>query len=71
MLGFVGAPPTAVGMCLQVALGECQHPLAGARITIDLVQHSPDLKIQIFSGAETGNIGRALSGETLGTWILA
>ena len=38
---------------------------------LNLVQHNPDLKIQIFSGAETGNILRALRGETLGTWISA
>ena len=38
---------------------------------LDLVQQIPDLKIQIFSGAEPGNIGRALSGETLGTWVTA
>lgn len=36
---------------------------------LDLVQQNPELKIQIFSGAEPGNIGRALAGETLGTWI--
>jgi len=38
---------------------------------LDLVQQNPELKIQIFSGAEPGNIARALSGETLGTWITA
>ena len=38
---------------------------------LDLVQQNPELKIQIFSGVEPGNIGRALAGETLGTWILA
>jgi isopentenyl phosphate kinase len=38
---------------------------------LDLVQQNPELKIQIFSGAEPGNIMRALSGETLGTWITA
>ena len=36
---------------------------------LELVQQNPALKIQIFSGAEPGNILRALSGETLGTWI--
>jgi isopentenyl phosphate kinase len=36
---------------------------------LDLVQQNPLLKIQIFSGAEPGNIVRALTGETLGTWI--
>ena len=42
-----------------------------AKVTqmLDLVQQNPELKIQIFSGAEPGNIGRALTGETLGTWI--
>jgi isopentenyl phosphate kinase len=38
---------------------------------LDLVQRNPELKIQIFSGAEPGNIERALTGETLGTWITA
>ena len=38
---------------------------------LHLVQQNPDLKIQIFSGAEPGNISRALAGETLGTWISA
>jgi isopentenyl phosphate kinase len=38
---------------------------------LDLVQQIPELKIQIFSGAEPGNIGRAIMGETLGTWISA
>jgi isopentenyl phosphate kinase len=38
---------------------------------LDLVQHNPALKIQIFSGAEPGNLLRALTGETLGTWISA
>jgi isopentenyl phosphate kinase len=36
-----------------------------------LVQQNPDLKVQIFSGAEPDNIVRALGGETLGTWISA
>ena len=42
-----------------------------AKVTqmLELVQQIPDLKIQIFSGVEAGNIGRALAGETLGTWI--
>ena len=31
----------------------------------------PELKIQIFSGVEPGNIAHALTGETLGTWITA
>ena len=38
---------------------------------LELVQHNPALKIQIFSGAEPDNILRALTGETLGTWISA
>ena len=38
---------------------------------LGLIQQNPDLKIQIFSGAEPGNIGRALNGENLGTWITA
>lgn len=38
---------------------------------LDLVQQNHLLKIQIFSGTEPGNILRALSGETLGTWITA
>jgi isopentenyl phosphate kinase len=38
---------------------------------LELVQQNPELKIQIFSGAEPGNIARALAGETLGTWITA
>jgi len=44
-----------------------------AKVTqmLDLVQQNRELKIQIFSGAEPGNIGRALAGETLGTWISA
>jgi isopentenyl phosphate kinase len=42
-----------------------------AKVTqmLDLVQQTPGLKIQIFSGAEPGNILRAITGETLGTWI--
>ncbi len=38
---------------------------------LDLIQQNPLLKIQIFSGVEPGNIVRALTGETLGTWIVA
>ncbi len=38
---------------------------------LKLVQQNPELKVQIFSGAEPGNIARALTGETLGTWITA
>jgi isopentenyl phosphate kinase len=38
---------------------------------LDLVQQNPLLKVQIFSGAEPGNIARALNGESLGTWITA
>ena len=44
---------------------------AKVRQMLDLVQQNPELKIQIFSGAEPGNISRALAGETLGTWITA
>jgi isopentenyl phosphate kinase len=42
-----------------------------AKVTqmLDLVHQNPELKIQIFSGAEPGNILRAITGETLGTWI--
>jgi isopentenyl phosphate kinase len=44
-----------------------------AKVTqmLDLVQQNPELRIQIFSGAETGNLLRAITGETLGTWISA
>lgn len=38
---------------------------------LDLVKQNPELKIQIFSGAEPGSILRALLGESLGTWITA
>ena len=38
---------------------------------LNLVEQNPELKVQIFSGTEQGNIARALSGETLGTWITA
>jgi isopentenyl phosphate kinase len=38
---------------------------------LELVQQNSELKIQVFSGAEPGNILRALAGETLGTWITA
>jgi isopentenyl phosphate kinase len=38
---------------------------------LELVQQNPELQIQIFSGAEPGNILRALMGESLGTWIRA
>lgn len=38
---------------------------------LNLVQQNRELKVQIFSGAEPGNISRALSGDTLGTWITA
>jgi len=33
------------------------------------VDGNPELKIQIFSGMEPGNIVRVLTGETLGTVI--
>ena len=36
---------------------------------LELVEGNPDLKIQIFSGAEPGNIVRVLTGEMLGTII--
>jgi isopentenyl phosphate kinase len=36
---------------------------------LEVVQHNPGLKIQIFSGVEPGNVVRALRGESLGTWI--
>jgi isopentenyl phosphate kinase len=38
---------------------------------LKLVEQNPELKVQIFSGVESGNIAQALSGETLGTWITA
>jgi isopentenyl phosphate kinase len=38
---------------------------------LDLVRKNPGVKIQIFSGAQPGNILRALTGESLGTWIAA
>jgi isopentenyl phosphate kinase len=38
---------------------------------LELVQESPELTVQIFSGAEPGNIVRALTGEMLGTLISA
>ncbi|MGB8981482.1 MAG: isopentenyl phosphate kinase [Anaerolineales bacterium] len=38
---------------------------------LELVQGYPNVKVQIFSGGEPGNIVRALTGETLGTWITA
>ena len=38
---------------------------------LDLVQETPGLKIQIFSGTQPGNLVRALLGETLGTEISA
>jgi isopentenyl phosphate kinase len=38
---------------------------------LDLAQENPGLKIQIFSGAEPGNVSRALTGEPLGTEISA
>jgi isopentenyl phosphate kinase len=38
---------------------------------LDLVRQNPELKIQIFSGAEPGSILRTLRGENLGTWITA
>jgi isopentenyl phosphate kinase len=38
---------------------------------LNLVQQIPDLKVQIFSGVEPGNIARALAGQSLGTSITA
>jgi isopentenyl phosphate kinase len=38
---------------------------------LELVQQNPEIRIQIISGAEPGNIGRALAGESLGTWLSA
>ena len=38
---------------------------------LNLVQDSPGLRVQIFSGTQPGNIVRALLGETLGTEISA
>jgi isopentenyl phosphate kinase len=38
---------------------------------LELVKQSPELKIHIFSGAEPDAIRRALTGESLGTWITA
>ena len=38
---------------------------------LDLVEGNVDLKIQIFSGIEPGNIVRALTGENLGTMTMA
>lgn len=38
---------------------------------LELIRQNPLVKIQIFSGVEPGNIVRALTGETLGTWITA
>ena len=36
---------------------------------LELVQQNPELTVQIFSGAQPGNIVRALTGEILGTLI--
>ena len=36
---------------------------------LDLVKQNPELKIQIFSGTEPGNLARAMKGELLGTEI--
>lgn len=41
------------------------------RQMLELVENNTDLKIEIFSGVEPGNIVRALTGETLGTVIRA
>ena len=39
------------------------------RQMLELVGENPELKIQIFSGVEPGNLVRVLTGETLGTLI--
>ncbi len=44
---------------------------AKVREMLDLVQETPGLKIQIFSGTQPGNLVRALLGEILGTEISA
>jgi isopentenyl phosphate kinase len=44
---------------------------AKVREMLDLVQETPGLRIQIFSGIQPGNLVRALLGETLGTEISA
>lgn len=44
---------------------------AKVREMLNLVQENPGVKIQIFSGAQSGNLVRALLGETLGTEISA
>jgi isopentenyl phosphate kinase len=44
---------------------------AKVREMLDLIQETPGLKIQIFSGTQPGNLVRALLGETLGTEISA
>ena len=44
---------------------------AKVREMLDLVQDNPGLKVQIFSGAQPGNLVRALLGEILGTEISA
>ncbi|HSL28530.1 MAG TPA: isopentenyl phosphate kinase [Anaerolineales bacterium] len=41
------------------------------RQMLELVEQNPELRVQIFSGAEPGNIELALRGESLGTWITA
>jgi isopentenyl phosphate kinase len=38
---------------------------------LELIQKNPELTVQIFSGAQPGNIVRALTGEVLGTAITA
>jgi len=41
------------------------------KLMLDLVKDNRELTVQIFSGAEPGNVVRALIGETLGTLITA
>ena len=44
---------------------------AKVREMLELVQETPGLRVQIFSGTQPGNLVRALLGETLGTEISA
>ena len=37
---------------------------------LSLVEQIPNLNVQIFSGEETGNVKRTLTGELLGTLIM-
>jgi isopentenyl phosphate kinase len=42
---------------------------AKVREMLELVQENPGLRVQIFSGTESGNLVRALTGELIGTEI--